>query len=223
MKRQTQISARALLAGAVGLAALWTAPVAAHPHVFVDAAADLHVTPDDELSALRIFWTADTFTSLYFLSTLGIDPDGDRPFTDAEKRTILEDSTLFPPNFELDSYMSLDGARVTLSGHRNADVKLEDDRLVVSFDRHLETPVRLGGAQIEIEIYDPSYFIDYDVARAPRGLPDDGSCSAEVIPFEPGSETAALQDRLAALGREETPEIENVGALFTDRIVIRCD
>ena len=43
-----------------------------------------------------------------------------------------------------------------------------------------------------------------------------------MIPFNPDIELAALQTTLFELSREETPDIENVGALFADRIVMTC-
>lgn len=45
----------------------------------------------------------------------------------------------------------------------------------------------------------------------------------EVIAFEPSAQLFALQATLMQLAREETPEQGNVGALFADEIVLRCE
>jgi len=49
-----------------------------------------------------------------------------------------------------------------------------------------------------------------------------GTCEAEVAPFEPDAAAAALQAQLAALFREETPEQDNVGRLFSDEVSLTC-
>jgi len=61
------------------------------------------------------------------------------------------------------------------------------------------------------------------VTNPPRLLGHDGSCSADIVPFEPDDELATFRTTLLALEREETPEAVNVGALFADRIVLACE
>lgn len=53
-------------------------------------------------------------------------------------------------------------------------------------------------------------------------LPLPNTCDVEFIPFEPDAAAAALQAQLAALSREETPEQENVGRLFSDVVSLSC-
>ena len=70
--------------------------------------------------------------------------------------------------------------------------------------------------------YESTYFFAFSVTQEPTLLGHAGRCTADVRPFRPDAEDAALQAMLARLSREETPDIENVGALFADRIVVRC-
>ena len=54
------------------------------------------------------------------------------------------------------------------------------------------------------------------------GLVHSEACEATVVPYTPGEQSDELQQKLAMLGREETPDIANVGQLFADRIIIEC-
>ena len=50
----------------------------------------------------------------------------------------------------------------------------------------------------------------------PADLPE--GCQAQIVPFEPNAAESALQDKLAALEREDIPAVENVGRLFSDEV-----
>ena len=54
----------------------------------------------------------------------------------------------------------------------------------------------------------------------PTDLPED--CQAQIVPFEPNAADSALQDKLAALGREDMPAVGNVGRLFSDEVQLTC-
>ena len=56
--------------------------------------------------------------------------------------------------------------------------------------------------------------------EASPDLPED--CEAQIVHFEPTAAERVLQDKLAALGREDRPEIENVGRLFSDEVQLTC-
>ena len=57
-------------------------------------------------------------------------------------------------------------------------------------------------------------------AKASPDLPED--CEARIVHFEPTKAERVLQDMLAALGRDDSPEMENVGRLFSDEVQLTC-
>ncbi|MEM8841745.1 MAG: DUF1007 family protein, partial [Pseudomonadota bacterium] len=107
---------------------------------------------------------------------------------------------------------------------RSMGVELVDGSLVLRFRRHLEKPFGMEGQTAEVAFYEATFFYKFSVTEAPEIYRTAGkACSAEVIPFDRDRELEALQLTLSALGRDETPQDANVGALFADRVVLRCD
>jgi polyphosphate kinase len=218
-KREARPRGAAL--GLFALAALAAAEARAHPHVFVDGKVDF-LFAGGRLEAIRVTWVYDAFASLFMLEELGLDADGDGALTEAEKAAIVRDQTEWPEDFEGDSYLSVAGAEAVLGRPRAAEAGLVEGRVVVRFERALAEPAPAEGLEAVARLYDPTYFFAYFVEEAPRIEGAPGNCAAHVDPFEADEELAGLQETLAALSREETPERENVGALFADRIVLSC-
>ena len=73
----------------------------------------------------------------------------------------------------------------------------------------------------DVAFYESTYFFAFAITDDPR-IFGPSTCSANVIPFEADQGDAVLMETLAKLGREETSDIENVGAVFADRIVVEC-
>lgn len=110
----------------------------------------------------------------------------------------------------------------TLEWPTGLDAHVIDGRLEVTFVRHLVTPADLANREVEVAFYESTYFYAFHVTNPPRTIGGQGRCSARVHPFDPDEQTMDLQATLVELGREETPGIANVGALFADRIVLQC-
>ena len=83
--------------------------------------------------------------------------------------------------------------------------------------------IPLGAAIISIDVafYESTYFFAFSITDTPN-VQGPATCTTEVIPFKADPQDTALQETLQKLGREETSGIENVGALFADRIALRC-
>jgi hypothetical protein len=47
-------------------------------------------------------------------------------------------------------------------------------------------------------------------------------CQVQIVSFDPNTAESALQKKLAALGREDIPALENVGRLFSDEVQLTC-
>lgn len=197
-------------------------PAGAHPHVFVDARPGFIFDADDQLKALRISWTYDEFTTLILFDSLNLDQDGDGLFNDADRAAIIEGETSWDPDYKGDVYLEIAGQDYPLGRPEAANVRLENDRVEVSFDLPLSQPVRIDNAPAFLRLYDPFFYYAYTILPTvdPAVLPV--GCQAQIVPFEPDAVANALQEKLASLGREETPTQENVGRLFSDEVRLSC-
>ncbi|WP_417586688.1 DUF1007 family protein [Pararhodobacter oceanensis] len=196
----------------------------AHPHVFVDAKAGFLFTGQGQLRGLRISWTYDAFTTLFLIDALDLDRDGDGQLNDEDRAAIVAGETDWPPDYNGDVYLEVAGQPRVLTRPENAVAGMEGDQITIVFDLPLAEPEALDGNPAILRLYDPVYYYAYQI------LPDDTLlqdlpriCEAAVIPFEPDSASAALQAKLAALSREETPEQEDVGRLFSDQVRLTCE
>jgi ABC-type uncharacterized transport system substrate-binding protein len=197
-------------------------PAKAHPHVFVDARTGFIFGTDGQLEALRISWTYDEFTTLILFESLNLDQDGDGHFNDADRAAIIEGETNWDSAYKGDVYLEFAGEDYPLGRPEAAAVTLNNNQVEVSFNLPLSQPVRIGNAPVFLRLYDPFFYYAYTIIPAIdlADLPE--NCQAQIVPFEPSTAERALQDKLAALGLEEIPELENVGRLFSDEVRLTC-
>ncbi len=194
----------------------------AHPHVFVDARTGFIFSQDGYLEAVRISWTYDQFTTLILFESLDLDRDLDGRLSAADRADIVAGETNWPAEYNGDVYLEVEGQARPMGRPKNATASLENDQITVAFDLPLSRPAGLAGRTAVLRLYDPFFYYAYTILAGSeeRDLPP--SCQAEVIPFEPDAAASALQEQLAALSREETPEQPNVGRLFSDEVVLAC-
>ena len=197
-------------------------PVKAHPHVFVDARTGFIFDADGQLETISISWTYDEFTTLILFESLNLDQDGDGQFNDTDRAAIIEGETNWDSAYKGDVYLEFAGQDYPLGRPEAAAVTLNNNQVEVSFDLPLSQPVRVDSTPIFLRLYDPFFYFAYTIvsAKASPDLPED--CEAQIVLFEPTAAESVIQDKLAALGREDRPEIENVGRLFSDEVQLTC-
>jgi ABC-type uncharacterized transport system substrate-binding protein len=197
-------------------------PAKAHPHVFVVARTGFIFGADGQLEALRISWTYDEFTTLILFESLNLDQDGDGQFSDSDRAAIIAGETNWDRAYKGDVYLEFAGQDYPLGRPEAAAVTLNNNQVEVSFDLPLSHPLRIDNTSVFLRLYDPFFYYAYTIVPAinPPNLPE--GCQAEIVPFEPNAAESALQDKLAALGREDIPTVENVGRLFSDAVRLTC-
>lgn len=196
------------------------APAAAHPHVFVDTDVHVRVAATGLLEQIDITWRHDLFFSMLLLTELGLDP------VDPPEAEAIPALTALVPDWIRDYggagvIEGRQGERAMGSPH-DARASLEDGRIVMRLSHRLDPPMDLGSAgPLTLWFYDPLAFVAYLVEAVTADAPP--RCGIHLQPFEADVLTAELQDKLAALGREEVVDEPGVGRLLADRVVLRCD
>lgn len=201
---------------------LLPASARAHPHVFVDAGAGFVTDTEGRLSALRIVWLYDAFTTLVLYEQLGLDPDGDGLLDAADLAAVAAGETDWPPDYAGDTYLWKGVSPVALARPVQASARMVGDRVEVAFDLPLAEPLPLAGSELSLKLYDPGYYYAYSMQ--PAAAPDlPAGCRADLIPFRPDDASAELLAALSALSAEETPDDPEIGARFADEVRLRCD
>ena len=211
---------RAVIVAATILASSYT--VRAHPHVFVDGGVDFVISEAGQFTTIQVTWRYDAFETLYLLSEMNVSPAPSSDFSDAEREKVESTLGRFPPDFDGSVHIALVGAPVALQDPRNLAARMVGDRLEITFLRDLEIPIDVRGQKLNIGFYERTYFFAFSLTDAPdvRGAAD--QCSYEMTPFDASAQSDEVLQELAKLGREETPEDNNIGATLADRMVVPC-
>lgn len=194
----------------------------AHPHVFVDVRGSFVLDDRGRLTAVRIHWQYDAFTTLILYDTLGLDRDGDGVLDASDLQKVKTGETDWAPDYEGDTYLFIGDEKVQLSRPRQAEVHPLGDRIGVSFTLDLDSPAQMRGKTANLQLYDPIYYYAYSITPDSGMIGSTEGCTTHIASFEPTEETLELQDQLAALSREETPENQNIGALFAEYMFLTC-
>ncbi|MGR3496174.1 DUF1007 family protein [Citreimonas sp.] len=197
-------------------------PARAHPHVFIDGGVDFVFRDGTMLDALQVTWRYDAFETLYTLSSHGMALNAEGELDEADRLELVRLLSDWPEDFDGSAHLTVGGDAIALEWPSALDAHVVDGRLEMTFTRTLGTPVSLDAQYAEVAFYESTYFFAFSVTDEPRLVDAAAGCSVRVIPFDPDSQTEELSKALSTLGREETPEIENVGALFADRIAVTC-
>jgi ABC-type uncharacterized transport system substrate-binding protein len=209
------------LAAAALLCALGLAPsgAGAHPHIFVDASAQFLLDDAGRLTGVRITHLYDPLVSLFVLQDLGFDPfaqldAAEADLLAAEQRKLLDASNGF-------ATLSIGGNDLATDAAQDIRAAIEAERMRVDFTLPLTQPAALDGPDARLAIYDPVYFIAFDLTSAVTvmGGPD---CVAEPADKTFSASLLALQAHLSDLPADETPEDPTVGRLFAAEARLSC-
>lgn len=195
----------------------------AHPHIFVDAKVGFYVDEGGSLSGLNISWTYDPFTTLFLFDVLDLDRDKDGELDAEDYAAILRGETEWADDYVGDIYLEVNEAVHPHLKPVDAKAEYRDDQITVRFDLPLATPVEVSGQDVILWLYDPNYYYAYAVAEIINPEPLPGNCQTVLQKFEPDAATSDLLIALGSLSREETPEQQNVGRLFSDKVAVSCD
>ena len=211
------------IAGLMVSALALVSPAFAHPHVFIGGGVDFVLRDGSALEALEVTWVYDAFETLYILSNHDLSLNDAGGLDEEDRLELIRQLSDWPEDFDGSAHLSVGGTLQNLEWPENLDAHLIDGQLTMTFTRKLTKPLDLAQQDAEVGFYESTYFFAFSVSQEPKLLGNAGACTANVIQFDPTEKTATLKKLLARLSREETPEDENVGAYFADRITVACE
>jgi ABC-type uncharacterized transport system substrate-binding protein len=192
---------------------------AAHPHVFIEAGAGFVVDAEGRLAAVQISHIYDPLMTLLVLQEMGIDPFA--ALDPEASRSVAADQALLFDETGGFAALSVAGEAVALAPAQGIAARVEDDRLRIDFTRPLAAPAALDGRPARLAIYDPVYFIAFDLT-GPVTVAGGTGCEAKALAWQPTEAVLALQAALADLPVDETPAEKDVGRLFAAEAQLTC-
>ncbi len=209
--------ALALLAAAAGGAR-------AHPHEFVDTGLIFHFDKDGQLGAVSVAWVYDDLTSMLILGDLGMDMDGDGVLNDDEAARLNDMGSNWPEGFDGNLWLSQGGRPVALSRPLDGAAGLKDGRIWMKHIRALPERADPAAGELRLQVYDPSYYIFYDLTGTPETEGRD-SCHAVVDPADTGMAQRLYDEALSKLSQQDLLDeagYPEVGGVFADTVRLEC-
>ena len=199
------------------------APVAAHPHVFVEAGVEVVFDDAGRVAGIRLSWTYDEFFSFMLTEDLGLDTDGDLVMTEQELAALAAGVLDWPADFGGDLYLLHQDAPVALGPRAEASVDYVDGRVIERHYRPLETPVSVD-QPLAVQVYDPFYYVAYEIAPD-IAVQGGAGCAAELRKADLNAAYSLVDELLygrpaSDVGPDEAfPE---VGEAFSDTVLVTC-
>ena len=192
----------------------------AHPHIFVGVEVTL-IYDGTTPNAVQLNWVYDDYFSLLITTDLGIDLDGDMILTADEERILAEAVTEWPPDFQGDLEVLQGEQPVTLAAKQDHRMEFRNG---IVHEIHTRPLADVGDAPLTIRVYDPFYYVAYQLT-GPVRIAGRDDCTASITPPDLDRAYSLVEELLygrpaADVGPDE--EFPAVGVEFAETITVIC-
>jgi ABC-type uncharacterized transport system substrate-binding protein len=211
---------RPLIFALAGLLAA-TASASAHPHVWVTMQGQLVYAPDGSVTGVRYDWTFDDMFSAF--ATQGIEPKKPGQFTRADLEPLAKENVTSLKEFDYFTYAKANGKKVEMTDPTDyyLDYNTKDTVLTLHFTLPLKTPVK--AKELNVEIYDPEYFVDFSFKDVKNPIALVGAPSAcKLSVAKPQELSVAPGQQLSEAFFNSLSAAQNWGAQFANKIFVKC-
>lgn len=215
--------ARLLAAAFLAFGVAGVAPALAHPHVFVDARAEVVFDGEGRITAIRQIWRFDDAFSAF--ASQGLDTNGDGILTVEELQPLAKVNIDSLKDYDYFTILRSGGKRIGFRIPTEYWLQSNDGFLTLFYTLPLMQPVKPDAHGVTIDIYDPSYFVDYQlVEKDPATLKDAPAACTVAVKRKgaPDDATAAILSQIPASEREIPTSLMSVTAQLANTITVKC-
>jgi ABC-type uncharacterized transport system substrate-binding protein len=211
-----------LAAAALAVTLALSVSARAHPHVLVDAKAEIVFDDKGEITAIRHIWQFDeAFTAF---AVQGLDANNDGKLSDAELEPLAKVNVESLAEFDFFTFLTVAGKDWDFVPPSEYWLEFHNARLTLFYTLPLKTPVVVNG-KATLEIFDPEYFVAFSLVKdspivldgAPAG------CKTSIrLPGELDPATAAVLGAVPADERVLPPDLRRAASVLANVITIAC-
>jgi ABC-type uncharacterized transport system substrate-binding protein len=132
----------------------------AHPHVWVTTSVQLIYAPDGSVTGVRHAWTFDDMYSAF--ATEGLAQKTKGVFTREELAGLAEVNVTTLKDSEFFTFGKANGKKLSFGDATDYWLDFKNEVLTLYFTLPMKAAVK--AQNLELEIYDPSYFVDFAFA-----------------------------------------------------------
>jgi ABC-type uncharacterized transport system substrate-binding protein len=189
----------------------------AHPHVWVTFDSELLYGADGSMTGVRHTWTFDDMFSAYALQGMPHAKKGQ--YTRQELASLAQTNVDSLKEYGYFTFARADGKKLKFADPVDYWLEYRNPALVLHFTLPLKAPA--AAKIMQIEVYDPSIFVDFEFAKdrpvLVNGAPQ---CVATYdLPHQP---TPAEQLRLSQLDSVPLDASSVYGETFANKILVKC-
>jgi ABC-type uncharacterized transport system substrate-binding protein len=204
-----------LVAFAAFSLASFSAPAFAHPHVWIDARAEV-LFDGAKIAGVRHAWVFDEAFSTFVVQ--GLDANKDGKYSREELAQLAKENVESLEEFDFFTFAKIAGRDAAFNKPGEEWLEFDGKLLTLHFDLPLKEAVPLR--QAIIEVYDPSYYVEFkfandaalSLASAPAG------CSGKVQ--KPPELDTNAQQKLAEADFNQLDSAFSAG--FANRAIVAC-
>jgi ABC-type uncharacterized transport system substrate-binding protein len=217
IRNQNRLAA-ALVAGTLFAAS----PALAHPHVFVDAKAEIVFDKNGAITAIRHIWQFDPdFTAM---ATLNLDTNNDGKLSEDELVPLAQTNMDSLKEYGFFTKLLIGGKKTAFTQPTEYWLDFHGDQLTLFYTLPLKTPLLLKG-DATLEVFDPEYFVAFTFVKkgavtldgAPKG------CSAVYHPpHELDAQTMTILSAIPYDQHDLSPALEQAASVLANVIEMKC-
>jgi ABC-type uncharacterized transport system substrate-binding protein len=189
-----------------------------HPHVWVTFHSEVIYAPDGTLTGIRHAWKFDDMFSAYALQ--GIHHAKPGQYTREELTALSQLNIKSLKEYDFFTYARVNGQKLKFASPVDYWLEYSESSLTLHFTLPLKVPERPGA--IQIEVYDPSIFVDFEFAKdRPVSLVGSPSQCRLTLGF-PHEPTPSERQRLVQLDDHPLDSTSTYGEMFANKINVDC-
>jgi ABC-type uncharacterized transport system substrate-binding protein len=197
-------------------------PAAAHPHVFVDAKAEIVFDKEGRMTAVRHIWQFDeAFTSF---AIQGLDADNDGKLSDAELRPLAKVNVDSLKEYGFFTYLTVGEKDVEFLQPSEYWLEFDGGRLTLFYTLPLKTPTA-PGPKTTLEVFDPEYFVAFTFIKQGAIALHDAPPGCKGVYHPPKELDAQTMATLAAIPVDQhdlPPALADAAAGLANLITVSC-
>jgi len=194
----------------------------AHPHVWATVRSEIMFDAKGEMTGVRHAWTFDEFYTA--MAVQGLDTNGDGVFSEEELKPLAEVNVKSLKDFDYFTFVHIgDGDNLPLKPPENYSLDYDKSLLTLHFTLPLEKPLDPRGKDVQVDVYDPSFFVAFGFAtESPVKLSGAATkgCTAEIKKPDPDSEEDAKA--LSEAFFSQLGPNSNFGSQFAQTVMVKC-